>query len=523
MTLSTGGFRRLISGLLIAVLLGCGDTGRAATEAMELSIAAPADAYGTTSDADFGIYPVNANIYEPLVRLTPDYQIEPWLATGWEFRPPNSWRFHLRRDVRMHDGSTFTAEAVRWTMSRVATMGGGTLGMGDSSVHVIDDYTVEITPTRPNLRLLQQLAHPNWSILAPGTEPAERAVGTGPFRLAEYAKGDHLTVERFPDYWSEKARLERLTFRFLPDPNTRVLALRSGQADVAYDLPREAAQSVSGFPGVRVARSGVGGYSAIYMNLHGEPPHDLGRDPAIRRALVHAIDRREIVENVWLGNAEPTLTIVPASILGESAGRVRGFAYDPSLARRILEDAGWRLSADGIRVRNGRRLSLVMIVGFPNPDIHRPMPEVVQAQLRAVGIEMKIVQTTDNAAYQARVRSGEGDLWAEAGGQNDGNPCFLLDLLFYSAGPTGSVSRYARLFGPGPRFDRFIDACRAAVDPAEVQRSAAEAMRVLVDEERVVIPLAGTYRIWGLSERVQGFEPHPSSLSQRWEGVWLSR
>lgn len=483
-------------------------------------IAAPADAYDTTPDSDFGIYPVNANLYETLVRLGPDYGVEPWLATRWEFRRPNTWRFHLRQGVRMHDGSALTAEAVRWSMARVARIGGGTLGVDDGSVRIVDDSTVDITPSRPNRRLLEQLAHPNHAIIAPGTEPAEETIGTGPFRRVEYAKGSHLTVERFDGYWGAKPRLERLTFRFIPDPNTRVLALRSGEVQLAYDLPRESAGSVAGMPGLAVARSGVGGYEAVYVNMRGEPPYDLGRDRRIRRALAHAIDRRVIVESVWQGGAEPALTLVPGPILGPDARRVRGAAHDPALARRILDEAGWQPGRDGVRRKGGRRLSLTMIVGFPSPEVHHPMPEVVQAQLRDVGIEMTIVQVPDNASYQARVRSGQGDLWAEAGGQNDGNPCFLPDLLFFRGG-SGEPSRYARLFGPGPHYDRFIEACRAAVAPAEVRRAAAEAMRVLVDEEFVVIPLAGTYRLWGLADRVKGFDPHPSSLSQRWEAVWL--
>jgi peptide/nickel transport system substrate-binding protein len=272
-----------------------------------------------------------------------------------------------------------------------------------------------------------------------------------------------------------------------------------------------------------VVTSPVGGYEALYVNIHGNPPYDLGRDDAIRRALAYAIDRADIATNVWQGTAEPSWTIVPSAILGASASLVRETPFDTARASAILDSAGWRRGTDGIRVKGGRRLTLTMVVGFPSPDVHTPMPEIVQAQLRRVGIELRIARTPDNASYQARVRTGDGDLWAEAGGQNDGNPCFLPDLLFYSGGSSVSPSSYARLFAPGPQLDRFVEACRSAVEPQDVQRDAAEAMRVLVDEEFVVIPLAGTYRVWGLSDAVRGFTPHPSSLSQRWDDVWLER
>ncbi|GAC1654456.1 MAG: hypothetical protein NVS4B3_18470 [Gemmatimonadaceae bacterium] len=126
----------------------------------------------------------------------------------------------------------------------------------------------------------------------------------------------------------------------------------------------------------------------------------------------------------------------------------------------------------------------------------------------------------DDAAFQARIKSGEGDLWAEAGGQNDANPCFLAQLLFYG-GPRLRSSGYPRLFAPGPSLDRFVDSCREGGTREEVERSAAEAEHILVDEDLIVIPLAATRRVWGVGDRVRGFVPHPSTLSQRWEHVTL--
>lgn len=514
--------RAAVAATLLSLCLtpGCNGDRRPPAETRALVVAVAGDGYNTTTGTDVGIYPVNANIYETLVRLSPTYQVEPLLATSWEFVSPNTWRFHLRAGVRFHDGSMLTAKDVRWTMQRIARTPGGIMGLGENSARVVDDSTVDITPVRPNRRLVEQLAHPNWSVMAAGTEPGKRTVGTGPYRLVEYVKGDHITVERFGGYWETAPKLERIAFRFIPDPNARALALRSGDVDVAAELPRDAAAAVDSLPGVHVSRSPVGGYEAIYINIHGAPPYDLGADPAIRRAIAHAIDKAAITRDVWHGNAEPAATLIPAAILGDKAGSVHNPEFDTSRATRMLDSAGWVPGPDGIRRKNTRRLTLSLIVGFPNPEIHKPMPEVVQAQLRRIGIELRIEEVADNATYQARIRRGDGDLWAEAGGQNDGNPCFLPDLLFYG-GDSPAGSSYARLFAPGLRFDRVIEACRSAVKPEDVRRFAADAMRILSDEAVVTIPLAGTYRIWGLRDGVQGFVPHPSSLSQTWSQVRL--
>src|SRR5688572_21381625 len=104
----------------------------------ELLVGAPEDGYRSDERANIGMYPLNTNIYESLVRLTPDYQIEPLLAESWEFVEPNTWRLTLRDDVTFHDGAPFTAEAVKWTMDRIAGTGGGVLDVDENSTVIVD-------------------------------------------------------------------------------------------------------------------------------------------------------------------------------------------------------------------------------------------------------------------------------------------------------------------------------------------------------------------------------------------------
>ncbi|MDQ6886182.1 MAG: ABC transporter substrate-binding protein [Gemmatimonadota bacterium] len=502
---------------LVSLLLLAGACGGrpAARDAQHLIVAEPGDGYGLGGDAELGLYPVNTTIYEPLVRLSADFRPEPLLATHWELLPPNTWRFHLRRDVRFHDGSPLTASAVRWTMERMARRRPGATGVAPGSTRVVDDSTVDITPVFANRRLPEQLVHPVYGIMAPGSDPTRHPIGTGPFRFVEYRPSDHITVARFDGYWGGRALLSGITFRFVPDPATRVLSLRAGEVDLVAEFPREVSDP-------RAVRSPVSGYEALYVSLHGRPPYDLGSDRLVRRAIAGAVDRARIARDVWSGAADPTPTVVPAAALGVFAARIRGAAYDPGAARALLDEAGWHVGTGGVRVRGSRRLELTLVVGFPNPQIHRPMPELMQNVLREIGVDVHILQVPDDAAWQARIESGEGDLWAEAGGQNDANPCFLAQLLFYS-GPRLRPSGYARLFAPGAPLDRFVDACREADRREDVERNAADAEHVLVDETFVIIPLAATRRVWGVGNQVRGFEPHPSSLSQRWDRVCLAQ
>ena len=526
----TPGRRSLLGVLLLVtalIVVACGGVpapGAAAPQ--EMVVGAGSDSYRTDENrANVGMFPINAGIYDTLVRMTADYQVEPLLATSWEFVTPNTWRFKLRQGITFHDGQPFNAKAVQATMQRVAAAGGGTVGVGPDSVKIVDDYTIELTPERPNLRVLQQIVHPSYSIIAPGSDPATKPVGTGPFKFIEYTKGDHITVERNDAYWGEKAKLQKLTFRFLPDDNSRVLALKAGEVQLIVSAPRELTSELSGTQGLKVVTSKVGAYEALYVNIHGKEPYDLGADPAVREAIGLAIDKNSIVKDVWRGNAEVNSTMIPVQILGSNASAVKGSTYDTERAKQVLEQAGWRDGdGDGIREKDGRKLSMVMIVGFPTPEIHRPMPEIVQAQLKQVGIDIKLETTPDTASYEDRLKTGNGDLWAEIGNQNDANPCFLPDLLFYSKVPPEDEegAMYARAFAPGAAFDAAIEACRSAVTTEDVAKSAAQAMQIIIDQERVVIPIAGIFRILAMQDTVQGVDPHPSGTNQSWAGVSIA-
>ena len=495
-------------------------------EAQEIIVATGADSYRTDGLRNLlGMFPLNTNVYETLVTLSPTYQVEPGLATKWEFRPPNTYRFTLRTGVKFHDGSPLTSADVKAVMDRIAKAGGGTVAVDDKSAVVVDAQTIDITPKRVNLRALQQLVHPSWGIHKAGADVIAKPVGTGPFKFSSYTKADRIVVEANPDYWGTKPTLKKITWRFIPDPNTRVLALQAGEVQAVTALPRESAKTVA-TGDVRVATSKVGAYEAIYVNINGKPPYDLGKDKAVREALAYAIDKQSVVQNVWQGNAEVLQTMIPPDILGGSKSLVKGTTRDVAKAKKILDDAGWKAGADGIREKGGRKLSLTMVVGYPNPEIHKPMPEFAQAQLKEIGVDLKIVTTPDTAAYEKRLASGaEGDLWVEAGSQNDGNPCFLPDLLFASPVPGGDAesNMYGNAFAPGPKFDAAIKQCRESTSVEDVQKAAAGAMKLLIDDEFVVIPLAGTFRLFGLSNKVLDFVAHPAGVHQRWDSVRLAK
>jgi peptide/nickel transport system substrate-binding protein len=480
----------------------------------QLTVAAGPDTSPSGAfQARLGVYPLNVNVAEPLVRLTPDYRVEPQLATSWEYLGKNTWRFHLRKGVKFHDGQPLTAEAVRWSIAQQIKGGFTSFPLNEDAVRVVDPLTVDFTTTEPHLRLPEQLVHPNYSIFAPGSDPRTKPVGTGPLRFVEYKSYDHISVRRNDDYWGKKARLERITFRFLPDSNTRVLALLAGEVDFLMDVPREQVAEVQARPGLQLVRASVGQMLSLQLNAHGKPPYSILADRSVRRAIAVSIDRRQLVHDVWRDEAQVLRTMTVPAILGRFADRLHGFDFDPAQADRLLNEAGWKREAGGIRSKGGRPLQLTMIA---NPEMDAATVELMQAQLRSTGMDVRWDRLPDVASFAARGNAGECDLNLAAGNQNDANPLFLPALIYYSKSPRPFVRWYA----VGDAFDKVVDAGLAAPDPDEARRLAAEAMRLATDEEAIQVPIAGLFRIYAASSSVAGFVPHPSQTNQSWTAVY---
>ena len=464
-----------------------------------------------------GAYPVNTNMYEQLTRLNPDYSVAPWLATSWEHTGTNTVRFHLRTDVKFSDGTPLTAADVKYTFDRQAQGGGGLPMLGASSTVVVDPATVEVTPTKTNYRLVEELVHPEYGILKTGTVFGQANSGSGPMMFSEYVKGDHITVVRNPLYWGAKPIASTITHRFLPDATSRVLALQGGQIDLAVDVARSAVGSLKSSSSVRVATAPVGQYQAIYINTRGTAPYDLGQDPVIRQAIENGFDRKGYITTVLAGLGEDVQTFLPPGILGQYASLVKGFQYDPTAAKNALQNAGWTPGSDGIRVKGGRTLRLTLVNGFPDSVTNQGAPEFVQASLKAIGIDLQIQTAPDSASYTAILAAGTGDLFLETGNQNDGNAAFLPTIIFYRGQTFGNYPKY---FGPGGAVDDNITAALAATSDTQAAQDIAQAFHELLDNNKAYVQLAGLSRIYGLRSNIAGFKPHASNVNQNWATVY---
>lgn len=374
-----------------------------------VSVAANADQW-ITSDTGSGpgynssafAYPLNSNLYDPLIIIGSDYTLQPGLATSWELipvgdprkptRPYNfpTWRFHLRQGVTFHDGSTFDADDVIWTwrdraplnqspLSTVTNTLGfskpyyGTFpsaplaGGNPDSVEKIDQFTVDFTPKQPNLRLAEQIGHPKGAIVPEGKHfdgstggsplggPAltpGQPIGSGPFRYVGYNPtspqgGGNASFEANDSYWGARAQVKRMNYTFIGDAAQRTSALLSGQADVAIDLNALDVDTVDNSGQGHAVHAAYGRNLLIYVNRivkYGpgdEPKYDLGQNPAIRKAVSLAINRTDHVNAIYEGNAAVGRWMAPPNILGSSQAIVPELVQDQALARSTLANDGW--------------------------------------------------------------------------------------------------------------------------------------------------------------------------------------
>jgi peptide/nickel transport system substrate-binding protein len=156
-----------------------------------------------------------------------------------------------------------------------------------------------------------------------------------------------------------------------------------------------------------------------------------------------------------------------------------------------------------------------MISGFPSPDVHRPIPEVIQQQLSKVGIALKIVETTD---YSTTLKAVGGQLWLERGNQNDANPSFLPAFLFTSPA-AGNKGDYALPFSVGEALDKPMAAALTTEDIPKTQSLTADALKAMIDDEVVIVPIAGIFNIWAHSKKVTGFKPHSAFVHTDFSAV----
>jgi peptide/nickel transport system substrate-binding protein len=468
------------------------------------------------------------NLLESLVTLDEKMQLQPKLATAWEVMSPTKVRFKLRPGVKFHDGTPFNAAAVKLTLERAlkgnpparwASLAGPLAG-----AEVVDDLTVDVMTREPYGPTLRTMAMAYVGIVSPtavqklGADFSRAPVGTGPFKFVEWKTNTHVIIERNPDYWGDKALLDRVVFKVVPEEGARMIALQTGDADMVL-LP-----SPAQLPALRrdpkYAVHEVIGGRVVFVGMNaGLPPLD---DPRVRTALLYAVDRKSILDNIMEGSAIPARGVLAPGVFGFKDMQLdQHFPFDRARAKALLAQAGWTPGPDGILQKNGQRLSLTWIAARGRYPKDGEITEAVQQMLKEVGIEAK-VEFREWAAVFTQVRGNPLNQhlftlgWVTANADAD----YSLYALFHSKQipPTGwNTSRYAN-----PRVDTLVEQARRSTSPAEREKLYGEVQDILI-REMVWIPIYNTKEIVVTRAYVKGFVVHPVEYNLGLWKVWLDK
>ena len=307
---------------------------------------------------------VNTKILERLVRQRDADSFDPELAESWESSEGGLVQtFHLRRNVRWHDGTPFTSADVRFTLVDVIRpLTSGAMMRSLASVETPDEHTVVLRFPRPvpEFFLLAGLASGGLSILPrhvyEGTElsknPANNApVGTGPFRFGEWKRGSHIELVRNDDYWGDgQPYLDRIIVRYIRDPGARAAAMEAGELHLAVSnpFPPPEIRRIGALPGFAIDTRGYE-TSKWQMVLEMNLRHPILAQRAVRRAIAHTIDRDFIVNTIYYGFGRPAVGPVPIEQQRFHANGLPQYAHDPTRAAALLDEAGYPLRPDGTR------------------------------------------------------------------------------------------------------------------------------------------------------------------------------
>ena len=420
------------------------------------------------------VYTVSPKMFDGLVTYDPQFKMLPQLATSWEASADGlTITFKLRPGVKWHDGKPFTSADVQFSFMEILkkyhSRGTATFAYLET-VDTPDALTAVFRLSKPSPYLLRALAGAESPIMPKhvyeGTDvlrnPANlKPIGTGPFKFKEWRRGSYIMLERNPDYWDQpKPYLDTLIFRFIPDGAARAVALESGdvQYGTQYIVPMNDVARLAKLPNLAVTTAGYEYNTSVnYFEFNLRRPYL--QDVRVRRAIAHAMDKDFLVKNVWFGYAKAGTSPITDKQADFHTDDVPQYPYDLKKAESLLDEAGFKRGADGVRMK-------LTLDYSPSGDMYRQTAEYMKQALAQVGIQAT-VRNQDNPTFLRRVW-GQYDFDLNIySSSNIADPVIGIQRFYWSKGiqenvPYSNGSGYA-----SPEMDRILEAAQVENDPVK--------------------------------------------------------
>lgn len=436
---------------------------------------------------------VNHNIYEGLVVIDSKGNIVPGLAESWDISDDGLvYTFYLRKGVKFHDGHELTAADVIYTFERNRNPETGVphpeYYATIESIEALDDYTVQFTLSKVTVQFLATLGLGD-SVVLPngaGEELKNQPNGTGPFKFVEWVAGDHITLERFEDYWQRDIPyLDEVVFKFIPDPSAALAALQAGDVDVVVRMDAAAALTISDTPGLKVVSGPQNLVQIMAINNSREPFNDV----RVRRAIAYAINKDEVIQGSMFGYGTPIGShLTPVSPYYIDLNWM--YPYDPEKAQELLAEAGY---AGGFEAT----------LRLPQPyALHIKTGEIIADQLERVGIKLNLEIVEWGCWLEEVYRNADYDLTIIG---HIGKMDPSADMSGY--GPE-KPEYYFRRGWDNPWLDKLMELGVSTANFQERLKIYA-IVQYIIAEEAVNYFIQDPHQLVGMAENVQGFEIFP--------------
>jgi peptide/nickel transport system substrate-binding protein len=454
-------------------------------------------------------------LFEGLVRWQPGTTIvAPGLATAWQVSDDGlRWTFELRPGVVFHDGNTLDADAVVFSFERVIDPHHPSYVAGDDASYwrgLFKDVTrvtalgpgrVEIDVAHPYAPLLGGLAL--FPIVSPaavrrwGTEFRRHPVGTGAFMFEAWSAGEAVVVRRFDRYWGPPAMLDRIVFRVVIDARQRLVDLQSGSVDLAASILPDEQSFVELHPDLVLLHTPSNDVSYLAFNTTRRPFDDR----RVRRAISHAINKEPIVKLAYQGRAIAADGVLPPRQWGYHVPATR-YAYDPALARRLLDEAIAAHAFDPARTYK------LYVPSTPRTYLSQPerVARYLQVALAQIGVRTELILQPIGAHLES-VAHGDHDLALSGWIGDTGDPDNFLYVLFHSDNAVpGQAQNIA--FYRNPSVDGLLVEARAATAEPSREKLYAE-VQDLVAADAPWVPIAHSELVLAARAELEGVRLTP--------------
>lgn len=466
--------KRFLSILLLIAMVftfaACGQDAAPADDAVANTIV-----YGTT-DEYTEINPainehceINVLIFNGLTTHDADDQIIPCLANDWTIEENGTvYTFNLRDDVKWHDGETFTAEDVKFTIEMIQNPDNESENAPNyedvESIEVIDDNTVKFTLSEPNYAFLEYMSMAILpKHLLEGEDPHTSSyffmpVGTGPYKVAAHDDGQSITLEKNEDYFLGAPNIDTIIFKIVPDNSAKALQLQSGELNFTQIEPKDMA-NFEGKDEYSIFDMTTADYRAIMYNFSDDMWIE---NKDLIPAIGYAIDRNAIVDAVVLGHGMPAYGPLQRNIYNDPSTEL--YTYDPAKCEELLAAAGCTKESDGYWYRNGNKISFT-IYATPSDQVRVDLARICAQQLQAVGLDVSADVSTSWISQNSGIIG-----W--------GSP-FDADDHMYKIFGTGKGANYSAYSSAD--FDRFVTEARQSDDSGVRKAAYSKALKALND------------------------------------------